>query len=164
MNPLYLLNQCDNDIQAVITARFETEQEAADTLEAVIGQNESRLIQVAAGIKNEETITESLAERVKALQAVVKHRKEVAEKFRHCLAEHMNKYGIEKIETDDKTFKAYFSKSSAVVIEDEAQLPQEFIRVKTETTPNKTAIKKAISDGKEVAGAKLESRRNLILS
>lgn len=51
-----------------------------------------------------------------------------------------------------------YRRSEAVEVYDEALLPAEFLRVKTETAPNKIAIKAAIKGGAEVAGARVEER------
>ena len=66
-----------------------------------------------------------------------------------------------EIKADDGTFKASFRKSKAVDVFDEAQIPAEFMRERVTIVPDKTAIKKAIESGQEVAGAKIEERLNL---
>lgn len=53
-----------------------------------------------------------------------------------------------------------FRKSSEVQIDDIDELPDEYLRYKA-PEPDKTAIKAAINEGKEVAGAKLVSKVNL---
>ncbi|HFC3446427.1 TPA: siphovirus Gp157 family protein, partial [Neisseria gonorrhoeae] len=77
------------------------------------------------------------------------------------LARNMQAAGITEIKADDGTFKASFRKSEAVVILDEAQIPAEFMREAVKTEPDKIAIKKAIESGRQVAGAKIEERKNL---
>lgn len=49
-------------------------------------------------------------------------------------------------------------RTKAVVVDDEAELPSEFLRRKTTYMPDKTAIKAAIQSGQEVPGAHLEER------
>ena len=53
-----------------------------------------------------------------------------------------------------------FRKSSEVQIDDIEELSDEYLRYKA-PEPDKTAIKAAINEGKEVAGAKLVSKINL---
>lgn len=52
-------------------------------------------------------------------------------------------------------------KSEAVEIENEEDIPKEFMTEKTTYTPNKTKIKEAIKGGTEVKGCKLVERQNL---
>lgn len=52
-----------------------------------------------------------------------------------------------------------YRKSEPVEITNQAKIPQEFLRVKTE--PDKTAIKAALKAGKEVDGARLVESRNI---
>lgn len=59
------------------------------------------------------------------------------------------------------TFKLSYRASQAVIIENEAGLPKEFLRVVPETVaPDKKAIKEAIESGIKVPGASIESRQN----
>lgn len=54
-------------------------------------------------------------------------------------------------------------KSMAVLIEPDADLPEEYVRTKVTTEPDKTAIKAALTSGKEIAGCSIETRNNLTL-
>lgn len=56
--------------------------------------------------------------------------------------------------------KVSFRKSKAVEIKDETKIPKEFLVYK-DPTVDKTGIKKAIADGKEVPGAELIERANI---
>ena len=63
----------------------------------------------------------------------------------------MKNNNINKIQTDLATFSTRKSKSTQ--IDNIEQIPSEFITVKQTFQPDKTAIKKAIEEGIEVAGA-----------
>jgi len=66
----------------------------------------------------------------------------------------MEASGIKKIECP--LFSISLAKGQEVVsITDENLLPDEYVRVKTEISPNKIALKNALKDGKEVPGAEL---------
>jgi len=54
--------------------------------------------------------------------------------------------------------------SQGVIIEDQTQLPERFLKRKETVTPDKEAIKNAIKSGERVAGAKLERRINWRIS
>lgn len=61
-------------------------------------------------------------------------------------------------------FQLGFRKSSAVKIIDENAIPREFLRVIPESTaPDKTAIKDALKDWKQIAGAEIEERETFFI-
>lgn len=63
--------------------------------------------------------------------------------------------GLNKYKLTLPHSKISYRKSTSVDVYDLNAIPKEFIKVKTETSADKTAIKSAINDGKEVSGAKL---------
>ncbi len=80
-----------------------------------------------------------------------------AEKLETWLA---NACGGEKFST--AMCEVSFRKSESVEILDEKQIPTEYIRttVKTTTSPDKTAIKKAIKSGQTIGGCALVQKLN----
>lgn len=63
--------------------------------------------------------------------------------------------GLNKYKLTLPHSKISYRKSTSVDVYDINAIPKEFIKVKTETSADKTAIKSAINDGKEIKGAKL---------
>lgn len=155
------LYQCTADVQAALDYYFDSETEREDTLEAVIGQFEVKAQSVIAYIKNQEITEKMLDEHIKQMTGKLKAAKARNQSLKDYLARNMQAAGITEIKADDGTFKASFRKSKAVEILDEAQIPAEFMRETVKIEPDKTAIRKAIESGQEVAGAKIEERQNL---
>lgn len=96
--------------------------------------------------------------------AIREEEKHLAErrKAKEQKAENLTKYVQyalqgEKLETSKVAIT--YRKSVAVEIIDKELVPQEFIKV--ETSVDKTAIKKAIAGGNEVAGAQLVEKQNM---
>ncbi len=56
----------------------------------------------------------------------------------------------------------YYSKSTAVVVEEGAVLPEEFLRY-GEPTVNKTALGEALRGGMVIPGARIENHLNVII-
>lgn len=54
-----------------------------------------------------------------------------------------------------------YRKSEVVDVYDLDSIPSEYITIKTEKTANKTDIKKAIKDGKEISGATIQTNYNM---
>ncbi|EMS3220190.1 siphovirus Gp157 family protein [Neisseria gonorrhoeae] len=155
------LYRCAADVQAALDYYFDSETEREDTLEAVIGQFEVKAQSVIAYIKNQEITEKMLEGHIRRMTGKLKAVKAQNQSLKDYLARNMQAAGITEIKADDGTFKASFRKSEAVVILDEAQIPAEFMREAVKTEPDKTAIRKAIESGREVAGAKIEGRKNL---
>lgn len=63
--------------------------------------------------------------------------------------------GLNKYKLSLPHSKISYRKSTSVDVYDLNSIPKEFVKVKTETSADKTAIKNAINEGKEVQGAKL---------
>lgn len=98
--------------------------------------------------------SEAFAEGIKTIMADNKARKERLEiraaKLRDLASWAMLECGLSKIEESDITISRRVSNPS-VVITDEAAVPLEFCRVKTE--PDKTKIKEAMDRGEHLAFA-----------
>ena len=71
----------------------------------------------------------------------------------------MQQNNIDTIKTDLATVGK--RKSESTYIENMELIPQEFITVKQTFSPDKTAIKKAIKEGRKVAGAKVITNYSL---
>lgn len=155
------LYRCAADVQAALDYYFDSETEREDTLEAIIGQFEVKAQSVIAYIKNQEITEKMLEGHIRRMTGKLKAVKAQNQSLKDYLARNMQAAGITEIKADDGTFKASFRKSEAVVILDEAQIPAEFMREAVKTEPDKTAIRKAIESGRQVAGAKIEGRKNL---
>ena len=97
----------------------------------------------ASAIKDEENI---LAERRKRLE-----RK--CERMKGILMHAMQEDGNKKISSP--RFEAVLRDSKKTEIIDESLIPEEYMNTKITKTPDKTAIKKAIEAGAEVAGAQV---------
>jgi hypothetical protein len=71
----------------------------------------------------------------------------------------MEKYDLHEVKS--ATMKVSLRKSVQTIIDDLDQVPKQYKTVKVETTPDKTAIKKAIQEGEIIKGAHLEEKNNL---
>lgn len=93
-----------------------------------------------------------------AAQAANDAAKAVLNALKKYLTTWLDAVGKDKVETVNA--KISFRKSDQIQIDDESA-PADFVKVVTETKPDKTAIKKAIKDGAEVPGATLIQNRNI---
>jgi hypothetical protein len=106
---------------------------------------------------------EAFAADIKAEERKLKERREQAEKkveyFKTYLSSCLDGAELAKLET--ARVRVSFRKSVAVDIIDESALPTEFFKIVEDVRIDKTAIKKAIDSGAEVAGATLRQNRSL---
>ena len=133
----------------------------ADTLESLSGELEEKAQSVAMLIRNLEVT----AEAIKAFEASQAERRKAierrAESLKDYIRRNMEACGITKIEGTGITLS--FRKSSAVVIDEPALIPPEFMRQPEPPppAPDKKLIADAIKAGKEIAGAHVEHRQSL---
>ncbi|WP_225748259.1 siphovirus Gp157 family protein [Eikenella sp. Marseille-P7795] len=154
------LYQCADDIRAVLDTHFDNETEAADTLEAVIGQFEVKAQAVTAYWLNQEAQISLLDQHIKSMQEKKKVLQNRQGRLKSYLAANMKRSGIREIKADDGTFTSKFQKNPpAVTVYDEKQIPEEYWVAKKEIS--KSVLKEAIKSGKEIPGVKLESSESL---
>lgn len=128
-------------------------------IDALSAQFDDKAEAVACHIKNLAALVTGL----KAEEAALSDRRKKVEKrvegLKRYLTNCFDSVGRDNIETPRA--KISFRKSTAVLIEDEAAIPSDYIVQTVTTKPDKAAIKEAIKDGKEVAGAALVENRNI---
>lgn len=130
-----------------------------ENLDALETERNTKLEGVALYIKSLEAEADAMKAEEKALAERRAVREKKAERLRRYLSDSMQALGDTKLETARVALS--FRKSESVVIEDQAALPVEFLKVKMTETPDKTAIKKAIKAGATVEGAALVENKNL---
>lgn len=127
-----------------------------DTIEAAAFPVEQKAVQVAAFVRN----LEATAEQIKAAEKAMAERRKAMENrashIRDYLLHNMSVCGMSRIEHPNFVI-AVKQNPESVVIEDERQIPMDYMR-QPETpppVPDKALIKQAIKDGFEVPGAKI---------
>lgn len=130
-----------------------------EAVDAIGGQFEIKAESVACYVKNLTAFAGALKVEEASLAERRKQAEKKAENMKAYLSSCMTTVGSDKVETSK--VRISFRKSVAVQIADEGRLPKKFM-VKTVTTkPDKAEIKKAIQEGKKVAGASLVENRNI---
>ncbi|MFN3706415.1 MAG: siphovirus Gp157 family protein [Thermoflexales bacterium] len=127
-----------------------------DTLEALKGEVEVKATNVAAFIRNLESLAEQIRQAEQQMAARRKAIESRAERVRQYLLANMQACGITKIESP--WFAISIRKNPpAVEIVDEALIPPELMMTPPPPPPkpNKEAIKALLKAGQEVPGARL---------
>ena len=141
---------------AVLDHHFDSDTEAVDTLEAVIGQFEAKAQSVAAYILNREAEIGLLEEHIKTMQGKLKTLKNRNGSLKEYMHRQMAAAGITEIKADNGTFSAKIVKNPpSVDVYDMTLLDPAYIREKISYEPDKTAIKSALQNGENIQGARL---------
>lgn len=126
----------------------------ADTLEAITGEFEQKAVNVAAFARQMEAEAEAIKQ---AEEKMAKRRKALENRarwLRDYLKTAMEVMGMKKIPSPWFVLSIQKNPPAVDVFDPEA-IPAEFREVVTEIKINRTAIKEAISAGREIPGAKL---------
>lgn len=130
-------------------------EDIADTLEGIQLEFKDKALQVANFLLNLDPFEQGLDAEIKRLQAKKKALQNRRESVKDYLRENMLASGITKIECPVFTIRIKPAQP-VVIVDNEQALPDEFVSVKTVVAADKNAIKKALKEGLEVAGAHLE--------
>lgn len=128
-------------------------------VEALNAQFEDKAESVACYIKNLSAFAEDLKAEEEALAGRRKAVERRVDNVKKYLTSCLEAVGKDKVETAKARIS--FRKSVRVQIDDEKALPADFVTTTVTTKPDKTAIKKAIQGGQDVAGASLVADRNI---
>lgn len=168
------LYDIDNRLVTLLEERFdidsgeiyENDEELAKAIDEVALNLDTKIENIGCFIKNLESDVEALKKEEDNLKA----RRRTAENKIESLKRYLNGYLQAVYPNDDDRRKWKFNspkvvlgyrRSTTVEIPNIDALDKEFLRVKTEVAPDKTAIKDAIKSGKDVKGAFLKDNINL---
>lgn len=149
------LYEIDEGIMACIDAETG-EIIDPEKLEALQLEREKKLEGVALWIKNLKSDVSDLKAEKEAFAEREKQAKAKLESLSIWLTNALNGAKFETAKV-----KISFRNSEAVEITDESKIPKEFMRVKTEIAPDKTAIKEALKSNHEIPGAELVKNKNI---
>lgn len=96
------------------------------------------------------------AKRLKVMSDVLGNR---VESLKNATSMVLQRVSIERIDGVHAVIS--FRASEQTVIDDESEIPDDYIATKITTAPDKTKIKNAIKSGLTVPGAHIESKRNI---
>jgi len=126
----------------------------ADTVESLQGDLHDKLRACIAYSLELDILADGAAQAAKRMADRAKTLSTRTATLRAYVLQHMQDTGTAEVQTDEWAAKVAKTPAS-VQISDGAELPAEFLRVKTTTEPDKTALKAALAGGREVAGVSL---------
>jgi hypothetical protein len=137
-------------------------EQIADTLEALEGDLQEKAVNVAAFTRNLDATASAVREAAKAMLARAERIEKRAESIRAYLLFNMQASGITKVESPWFTL-AIRKNPPSVVVDDDAQIPPEFIVQPPPPAPrpDKAAIGRALKAGTVVPGCHLFQNERL---
>lgn len=161
------LYELDKALRTVIEGGLVFDEETGEVyfdeenLAELVATRNDKLEACAVVVKELEADAAALKAEAEKLMKRRQAAERKAERLRRYVADSMELFGDEKIETPKASLK--FRRSSFVDVHDVSALPREFVRVKTTETADKAAIGKAIKAGQDVEGAELCERKTLVV-
>ena len=131
-----------------------------DTLDALTDSMNVKIDNIASWIDENQADIEFAKKRIKYLQAEKKRL--LNDRLNGYLADTLDQAGIKKLTTDQHLVSVRNYRASTV-ISSPGLLTADYVKEVHEYQPDKTAIYKALSAGKNVPGAHLEPNRKAVI-
>ena len=159
---IYELTNAWSKLQSMIENGDFTEEELQDTFESLDFDIEEKAENYGLVMTNLEMLANGLESEAKRLNERSKAIKSNIASMKKNLLNCMVETNKTKFKTNHFAFSTRKSKAVNMTCTLD-MLPKDYVTVKTTVTPNKAAIKKALTDGKEVYGAELQENINLTI-
>jgi hypothetical protein len=157
------LYKIDQDLMALLEAIAEQDGEITPEQDEQLAINryelETKAVDYSMAILQLNAWVEMADKEAKRVTAIKNAYKKTSETLKQRITDAMERYDIREVK--DATIKVSLRKSVQTIIDDLDQVPKQYKTIKVETTPDKTAIKKAIQEGEIIEGAHLEEKNNL---
>jgi hypothetical protein len=136
-----------------------TDQIDFTVIDQLNGDRNKKLEGIGCYIKNLTAEIDAIKSEIATLSKRASNKKRKIEHLKKYVTESLNLVGQNKFETAKVAYS--FRKSKSVNVINIDNIPDEYVRLKTEKVPDKTAIKKAIISGETIPGASIETSMNL---
>ena len=158
---LYELADQYKELQQIGDDGLLPEHAVEDTLEAIAGEIQLKGENIGKLCKNWDSNIDVIDKQIAELSAKKRVLGNNKEQLKDYLRDNMERLGISKIDSPFFTINCVAGRDIAI-IDNEQDLPDEFVDVVTTTKPNKSGITKALQAGEDVPGAHLEKSKSSI--
>lgn len=159
------LYELDRIVESVIEHGFYVDERTGevlaefDDLDALIADLDAKLEACGKWMKGRAALIDSMRSEEKALSERRKTEERKLERMKDYVMRTVLKKPGQRFECGSCSMGV--RKSSRVVIDDEARLPEQFVMVTERRSPSKSAIRDAILLGEEVPGAHIDDAVSL---
>jgi hypothetical protein len=137
---------------------LELTQDDLELLEIELKEKSDNIIKYVQNLEGNINIIDT---EIKRLQQIKQQEKNKLDNLKEYIKYCLNKMNVKKI--DSTLGKITIRKSESLEVIDLEKIPGEFVTIKQTFQPDKTAIKKAIKEGKEIEGAKVVIKENITI-
>ena len=163
MNLYGLTEDCKNLYDAILASADEETGEADLSLVTALCERqdewEKKAVSVACVYRALDGDSARVGREIERLTAIKKRLERERDRIKDGLDAACKTLGVESVKGMYANIS--YRASEQTVIDNELELPEQFINVKEVRTLNKTAIKDAIKAGEEVPGAHIERKKNI---
>lgn len=135
---------------------LELTQDDLELLEIELKEKSDNIIKYVQNLEGNINIIDT---EIKRLQQIKQQEKNKLDNLKEYIKYCLNKMNVKKI--DSTLGKITIRKSESLEVIDLEKIPGEFVTIKQTFNPDKTAIKKAIKEGREIPGAKIIIKENI---
>ena len=132
-----------------------------DTLEAIEGEFKEKVNSIVHVLTNQDGDVGAIDAEIKRLQARKRAITNRQDSLKDYLRTNMEATNTKKISCQLFTIACVKGRDIAV-IDDSDSIPDDYVSVKTTITPDKNAISRALKDGIDIPGARLEQAKSAI--
>lgn len=135
----------------------EVKEGFEEAMEALEKERDAKIEGVGLMLKETNAFLKAAKEEKSAIDAKIKSAEREVEGLKTYLfmALKGEKFKTEKV-------NMYYGRSKHIEIEEGAQIPMEYMTI-AEPVPNKTALKEAIENGKEIKGVSIQESQHLVV-
>lgn len=151
---LYLMLEDSIDLET-----GEIDEQINKALEVKESEFNDKAVAVATVWRRYQSRLDLLENEIARLTALKNKAKAVQGKLEYSLTTACERLGKEKIEGISANIS--FRKSDKTIIDNEEIIPEDYFNITMVKKPNLTEIKKAIKNGVEIPGARIETRKNI---
>lgn len=134
----------------------------SDTLDALADSMNVKVDNIASWIDRNRADIEFTKGRIKELREEKQRLENLNQRLNGYLADTLDQAGMTKL-TTDKHLVSVRNYRASTIVEDPGKLTADYVKEVHEYQPDKTAIYKALSAGKNVPGAHLEPNRKAVI-
>lgn len=133
-----------------------------DTLDSINDSREVKLDNIANWIENNQADIDFLDKKIKQLQADKKSLVNRTKSLMDYMTTAIDDSGLKELKTENHILKPRNYRAS-VYINDEKDIPSEFVKFKAVETIDKKAIYELLKNGETVRGAELKPNRKTVI-
>lgn len=153
MDQLYKITGRYNEVQELLKSDADN-QMVIDTIESIDGEIKVKAANIVMVMKDLDIPVAAIDEEIRRLTAMKKSIESKKDWIKDYLLVNMETSGIEKIECP--LFKITRVKGKpVVVIDDEEELPDEYVTTKVTVSPDRRKILADLKEGKDIEGASI---------